>query len=517
MDSTPLLDGGLPSGDTPPAFYRRVYTYWRKGGWICILVSRVCDLVISAFILLLLMFLAGAVDYQAMWYRVEHVDCTDGSRNTAPLYETDCWGVRVIDTADLGRMHPALALVVAFCVVLWVVALGRIVFDMPMLWSVKTFYEAKLKIKTADLNVVPWSEVMNRMALTSTRTELQIIHCITRVDDFDTGLFNDHVLAPFVWVPGLGRVAYLPDDLRWWVHYALQLAIETPTYGDVGETAANLEWRLRMLAAVGLVASPAIIIYRLALYVFRYADEWKRRPSALATRQWSPWARAKLRNYCELPHDVDARLARAEPSTQKFLQYGSSELIAVVARAVVLLCGGILSVNVILAFVYDEEYLTLDLTPGRSVAFWMGVAGVVMAGANALVPSERIEESEHVQHYRTMLKHLQCDVDAKEINTLYQYRAVLAAQVVLSAVLTPVVLMWVVAPQAGEVARYLFENTRMCPLAGPVCRHALFEQESIVGGDKVETSLIEFRKQYKHWRANTEWQASVLESVTLEE
>lgn len=506
MDTTPLLGPHMPSGNRPASSYHRIYTYWLRRGWLCIVVSQLCDLFISALMLLLFTFLSGAIHYDALWFRVKHTECPGESpiRNTAPLYEVDCWGKQVIDARQLAHMHPILAFVVITCVLLWCATLVKIILDIPMLLSVRNFYRKKLKVEDSELNTLPWHDIMNRLVITSNRTELQIIHCITRVDDFDTGLFNDNVLTPFVW-----GVAYLPDDLRWYIHYVLRSSMDCPT-------SAMLTMQFRWIAIASFIASPVIMVHRIALFVFRYADEWKRRPSMLASRKWSPWARAKLRNYCELPHDVDARLNKAEKSAQKFLQYGSSELISILARTVILLCGGILSVNVAMAFVYDEEYITLDLTPGRSVAFWMGVAGVLMTGANAFIPSERIEESDHLQHYRDMVRHLQCDVEKDELQSLYQYRIVLMLQVVFSAFLTPIVLLWFISPQSEEIARYLRENTRMCPLAGPVCRHALFEMESMAGGDKVQTSLIGFRKQYKKWRTENEWQNSVMESITLE-
>jgi len=523
MDTAPLLGGaGAPSS---ASFYRRIQRYKLRNGLLCSIATDAVDLVVAAYVLVVVLFLfGGAVDYGALWSRVQHPECPDGSRNTAAVYQTDCRGVRPVDAARLGDMHPAMALAVALCVALWLLAAARAAVQNERLVAARTFYRDKLNIPDELLAYVDWAEIMRRIIATAPpgRTELQVVHSITRYADYETALLNEGVLDVNVWVPWAGSVAYYPESLQTNLRWAIVRAIERPQYGDVGGTAANLAWTLRALALLGLALAPGLLVYRAAHYAFRYADEWRRRPGLLATRQWSPYARKRLRQYSELDDALDRRLRAAHPAATAYIASVTSPLTAVLARGLALVAGGVLAIIVAFAVVYDEEFLTLDITPGRSAAFWTGVAGSVLAAAASATAAPPAEPpAVLLARLTTILGHTPPGWKGTEhkretyadVARLFPYRAVVLTTDLLSVVLTPW-LLWRLAGSAGEIARHIADNTVMCPVAGAVSRHAQFD----VAGPKMERSVLAFRETYPSWQPNTDLQRSVISehSVVLE-
>lgn len=518
MDTTPLL--GDPSTGLSTGFYRRVYRYRRNNGVACTLAATAVDLVVSLYVLLIALFLAGgAVDYGAIWHRVAHPECPDGTRNTASLFAAGCHGERPVDAARLRAMPAAVALAVALCAALWLWAAAAAIDGVPRLLQMQAFYRDKLEIPDSVLPHTEWATIIQKLVDTSTRTHLQIVHCITRYADYETAMLNDGVLDVGLWVPGAGTVPYFPESLQANLRHAVTKAIERPQYGDVGGTASDLAWTLRALAALNLLLAPGLLVYRLAHYTFRYADEWRRRPGLLATRQWSPWARRRLRQFSELDEELDARLAAARPIATAYIDSVASPLATVLARGVATVCGGLVALLVGFAMVYDEEFLTLDFTRGRSVAFWIGAAGAVLAAASAaLTPPPTKSPAELLGELTRVLRHAppgwrrtaHTAATYAEVARLFPYRAVVLLTELLSVVLTPY-LLWRVAGDAGAIARYLADTTVTCPVAGAVCRHARFEAQGAAALSKVELSLLQFQSQHAGWQPANEWQRSVVD------
>ncbi len=57
-------------------------------------------------------------------------------------------------------------------------------------------------------------------------------------------------------------------------------------------------------------------------------------------------------------------------------------------RFVLFVCGGVFLVLFVMGFIFDEDFFLAYLTPERSVTWWLGALGLVLAGARALVPDE---------------------------------------------------------------------------------------------------------------------------------
>jgi hypothetical protein len=63
-----------------------------------------------------------------------------------------------------------------------------------------------------------------------------------------------------------------------------------------------IRYRCKFLGWLFLLVSPVSFPLWFAYVILRFGEEIKSRPSWLGTRQWSRYARWKLRNFNELPH-----------------------------------------------------------------------------------------------------------------------------------------------------------------------------------------------------------------------
>ena len=81
-----------------------------------------------------------------------------------------------------------------------------------------------------------------------------------------------------------------------------------PSFYDV--TALRL--RMRYLAVVNLVLSPFIAIFLAMYFVMNNAERFYRHPGVVGQREWSTHAWWKLREFNELSHFTEQRLAAGQ-------------------------------------------------------------------------------------------------------------------------------------------------------------------------------------------------------------
>lgn len=473
-----------------------IYAYWAgKGFWVQV-VRHVADLVIAAFLLVTFWVLAGgALDYRALWARIEHPECPDGTVNAASMARTDCYGNRPLDLARLCEVGWGLGVVMLAAGLAWLVALAIYVTDIGALWGIRNYYRDDLHLSDAEIQHMPWFAVVSRLSDVENIPVLEITQRICREKDHLTALCNQRVLRPEV-----RGVTTLPLQLSQNILFAIRWHWSTPATPEL------MAQRFKLLAGLNAVAAPVLLVFRVMLVAFRHVEEWRRNPRTLATRQWSSWARWQLRHYCELDHVLDARLRKAHGPATAYVGMFRSELVVVVAWAASVLCGGFLVINVALALVYDEPYLTLELTDGRTVAFWMSIAAFGLAAATSVIPGEgdvyepatKLREVERYTQFFPPSWH-----DAETLPTtraefaeLFELRLTALMHELLAAVTTPYVLGVVLPAQAGAIVAHLDANRVTTDTLGDICKYSMLRHADTSNNTHLQNSIVNYISQH---------------------
>jgi len=84
------------------------------------------------------------------------------------------------------------------------------------------------------------------------------------------------------------------------------------------------------------------------------------------------------------------RLSRSYPAAKAFVAMFNSEALTIVSRFATFLFGGLLVVLVLFGVIFDEEFFFADLTPHRSVSWWIGILGVLVAVTRGLIPDQHL-------------------------------------------------------------------------------------------------------------------------------
>jgi len=237
-------------------------------------------------------------------------------------------------------------------------------------------------------------------------------------------------------------------------------------------------------------------------------QEYHKNPSSIGSRQFTPLARWKFREFNELPHHFQHRLALAHPLADQYINHYPKAKTVLVSRFVAFLAGSFAAVLILFSLIDPDAFLHFEITPGRTVLFYIGVFGTVLAVARGMVPDEnRVVDPEELMrgivehtHYlpaewkdnlhsskvrlllaRSMAVSLVDEADSLSpcsqvhvaFGKLFQMKIALFVQEILSVLITPFVLWYSLPDCAGPVVDFFREFTVHVDGLGYVCSFAV--------------------------------------------
>ncbi|SPO29656.1 related to ATG9 - integral membrane protein required for Cvt and autophagy transport [Ustilago trichophora] len=489
--------------DNLDAFLQEVYGYYVGRGAICIALSRSLNLLTVAFVISFSTFLFGCIDYSAI-------------RHDGQLGD-------VIVGHCVAGFSPLTTVVVLLLVVAFGWQVVQFVLGLSRLRAMHRFYEHLLGIPDADVQSIPWHEVVNRISAlreqhpntslssadeielgdrtsSSLRPSQQqrldahdVANRILRQENYLIALFNENILD--LSVPGLrNRSPALTRSLEWNLNFCL-LGFLFDSNGQVrhqflseryrADLIEGLRRRFLFMAVVNAMFAPFIVLYLLVYSFFRYFEEYHKDPSNLGSRQYTQYARWKFREFNELPHLFRRRCHTSYAPAQKYIDQFPKEKTAIVARFVAFVAGSFTAVLILASVIDPDLFLHFDITPQRNVLFYIGVFGAILAVSRGMIPDEHLVFEpeavlrEVIQHTHYLPQDWKGRFHSAEVHQafgqLYTLKIYIFFQELLSVVTTPFVL-WLSLPGcAPDLIDFFRKYTIHVDGLGHVCSFAVFD------------------------------------------
>lgn len=494
-DAAPLLPRGAALCDTA----RLLYSYWRAGGLAAAVAAQLVQTAVVAVAVGAAAFLlGGGIDYGALTARIARPFCPDGERNTAALYVADCYGHRPVDPGRVRDMPTPLLAALAVVVAAWIAATALFaIWELPRLIRARRLCRGKLGLDHCEVQSIDWPELAQQLlghAAASSPdysrpepplTVDDLALCIAREDNYLIGLIAVGALRPRL---RPGGAPFMPLSLFWNIEFALDYSVGHP-HEPWGSVARRLRVVFRALAVANLVFAPVILLCRVVHAVMWHGERVRRHPHRLAARQWSPVARWRFRRYNELPHQLEARLGRGRAAAMAYTQGFRDHVVEALARGAVAIAGGFVAITVLLTAIFDEEYLGLELTPDRSVAFWAAVAGTVVTIAAAQMPDDDATEMSLPERLVQVAEHVDlpprwhttpaAPATRHEVVQVFPYKLNVLFDELVAAICNPWMLGVILPAQAQAIAGFYADTMRLHTVAGHCCALALPDASAV--------------------------------------
>ncbi|GAA5937883.1 autophagy protein ATG9 [Sporobolomyces koalae] len=492
-------------------FLEEAYRYYLGKGVWTIGLERVLNLLTVGWVIGFSTFLIGCVDYPKLW-------------------RADRLSDAVVPKC-VSRLSGFTSLLFILFVGFYAWRVAEFGLEVRSLWQMHEFYTELLEIPEDDIQTIPWHAIVTRLAhlreshpssLSSrqqSRDEPLDAHSVANrimrsqnyliallnapsVLNFSLPLPNIKLVKRFIGQDGRFGQGWLTKALEWNLNWTV-LGFVFDERGIVreallserkrAELAQALKNRFILVGLLNALFAPFIVVYLLIYSFFRYFEEYHKNPSTISSRQFTPLAIYKFRSFNELEHEFSLRLSTVRPLANLYLSSYPRAKTALVSRFVAFLAGSFAAVLILFSIIDPDAFLHFEVTPGRTVLFWIGILGGVVAVARGMTPAQDGEAvrarldpgeimAEIVELSRYCPEEWQGRLHAYAVHQsfapLFPPKPVLFAQELLSVLLTPLVLLFTLPNCATDIVDFFREFTVEVEGLGRVCSFALFDFKS---------------------------------------
>ncbi|RXK40333.1 hypothetical protein M231_02447 [Tremella mesenterica] len=525
-------------------FLQEVYDYYKGKGIYCIALARVLNLLTTFFVVAFSAFLLDCIDYSKLWSTTEGPNAIGRlddvlieqciTRGSFPhmLFILSVGAFYLFQMASFILSIPRLLEMYRFYTYLLGVPDADIQ-TLPWPEIVRLIGEIRKHNPVTSLSNGQAGALAQMVGEEENKVIVKldahdIANRILRQENYLVALFNKdlldlrfrlplpHILIPLIPehliappYPSLPPVAQgreterrflsfgknvLTNALEWNLRYCLlgylfdrrgQVRKEFVREKRRKDLVEGLQRRFIFMGILNAIFAPFIVIYLLIWSFFRYFEEYHKNPSSIGSRQYTPYAQWKFREFNELPHLFERRLDMSYPTAKEYIDQFPKERTALVMRFVAFIAGSFAAVLLVASLIDPDLFLHFEITPHRTVLFYLGIFGSVLAMARGMVPEENLvfdpeaslREVVRWTHYLPggWQGRLHSVMVHAEFSTLFQLKITIFFQELLSVLLTPFVLLFSLPPCAGEIIDFFREFTVHVDGVGYVCSFAVFD------------------------------------------
>lgn len=418
-------------------------------------------------------------------------------------------------TSKMSGMSTFLLWLLTF---FWIGKLFQYLLDIRRLNQMHDFYFYLLGVTDAEVQTISWQEVVSRLmtlrdanpataAAVSARHRRylgsqskqrmdahDIANRLMRKENYMIALVNKDILDLTLPIPFLKNRQLFSRTLEW----NLNLCIMDYVFNEQGQLRSlflksnhrralsdGLRRRFIFAGIMNIFVAPFIVVYFLIHYFFTYFNEFKKNPGQIGSRQYTPLAEWKFREFNELWHLFERRINMSHPFASRYIDQFPKDKTAQIARFVAFVSGALASVLALASVIDPELFLGFEITHDRTVLFYLGIFGTVWAFARGLAPEETdvfdpeyaLRELIDFTHYSpsTWKGRLHSDDVRKEFAMLYQMKIVVFLEEILSMIFTPFVLWFSLPKCSDRLIDFFREFTVHVDGMGYVCSFAVFD------------------------------------------
>jgi len=467
-------------------FFTKIYRYYQKSGFKCLVIGRVLELCQFAFVVLFTVFLYNFVNYPVLFKDKPPLNLSLDSKVTiSDVIRKPC-------DVQIGGLETFL-LVAAFLFLF--IKTIKMIHSVYVYYAIKLFYQEALHI--TDCSQFSWQEIQTRIIQAQHQCSLQegqlnelyIYNRILRQKNYMIALLNKNLLPIHFKVPFLGEYTYLPKGLEYCIELLLfkgpfaifenswKLKDEYKSYVKRQMCASRFAKNCLLLAIFNVILSPLILIWQILYLFYAYAETLKRDPSYIfASKNWSIYASLFCRHFNELDHQLNDRLNKGYRPAAKYMNSFTSPLMEVIAQNLMFVAGAILAVLILLT-VYDEDVISVE-----HIITIMAGLGVVIAAARGFISSDvpmkytKAELNSHILQHIHYSPHRYSPYSLQAhsaMSKIFQYKVQAIIEGLLSPLITPYILFVHLRPKSLEYIDFFRNFTVEIAGTGDVCVFAM--------------------------------------------
>lgn len=497
-------------------FLQDVYDYYIGNGWYCIALERFLDLLVVVFVIWLSAFMGNCIDYSKLMNGV--------SNKLSEIYVDKCF-------SKTSFLQKLLFTILGAILVLRIKHTWEELCDLK---EIQLFYNHLLSIDDDELQTISWPQIVKKIMIlkeqntnavvslidrdnnTATSSNAsndmnsksrlnahEIANRLMRRDNYMIAIFNKNILNNALNVP-LFNTHFLTKTLEW----NLKLCISDYMFTREGQLkqsilgqqnrmplANGLKKRFKLAGLLSIILTPFLVVYFVLYFFLKFFYDFKTNPGLLNSREYSPYAKWKMREFNELPHLFYERLNFSVEGADEYLDQFPKEKTNIIMKFLSFVSGSLLTILVIMTIVDHENFLNFELSEGRTVLFYISTLGAIFTICkNNISTSNYVFDPEASLKYVSQFTHYLPEswkgryhsISVKtEFCQLYNLKLVLIGKEICSLILLPWMLYVSLPSSSEKIVDFFRDFSVHVDGLGYVCSFAMFNISQDNGNDKV--------------------------------
>ena len=233
---------------------------------------------------------------------------------------------------------------------------------------------------------------------------------------------------------------------------------------------------------------PFLLVFSVVYFLFRYGEEFYRNPTSVTDRTYSPWSKWTLREFNELNHLFEKRLAASHEKAAKYIESFPAPKYTAGVKIIAFISGSIVLVLLMITVINEDLLMHFELTEGKSIIWFLGFFGAILTISRSLIPNPRAQYFDKISLLKEVSTHLHYSPDTwklnpesvsvrEELKDLFPSRYFLFGRELLGLFLNPYVLYFSLPANSEELVEFFREFSVEVDGIGYVCSFALFDFE----------------------------------------
>lgn len=477
-------------------FLELCYDYYIYRGRRALILHEVSSLIKLVFMLVFSSILAYAIDWS-------FINKPASSSSHPKLWE-------VISLANFWKQISIFGII---CITVfggyWLIQFLRFWNRLPLYDQVSRFFHNLLEVKDKDFgDTVDFADICDLIMKHHDKNRIvqdnldarDICNRIMRRDNYLIALFNRDLLHLSDGLPSYAgnNILLLTRILEWNISFCLigyvfegesssiRSAFLKTTQRD--RLALELRKRFQLLAIVNFLLAPFLLIFIVIYYLLRYGEELYKNPMSVSTRQYSSWSNWTLREFNELEHLFEKRLAASFDKAQKYIESFPAPRYTAAFKVISFIAGSFVLVMIMLTVINEDLLMHFELTEGKSIIWYLGFFGAVLTMSRSFIPNPRAQYIDKIALLEEVMAHLHYSPESwkrhpestsvrNELKNLFPTRYQLFLREILGLLLNPYILYYNLPKNAEELVEFFREFSVQIDGLGYVCSFALFDFE----------------------------------------
>lgn len=344
-------------------------------------------------------------------------------------------------------------------------------------------------------------------------TSLDLIRIMLNKENYIIALFSKKIITSGL--PYFPKWKFTTKIFEWGLRHLLDSLVfdesgrvrsEYLDFSQHARLSEQLKKQSKFLGVVGLIISPFLFFVLLINFFITYVHDLRQSPQSLGLRTWSPLARWRFRDYNEVDHLFEERLARAYGYATKYVDQFENPLVTTISNFGTFILGSLLGSLLVISIINDN-FINYELFYGRSVLFTIGILSAAIAFFRSLMKKEDfIFEANEL--FRNIAEHAHYFSDhwirnahkkkfMKKFSTYFRLKVVIYLEEILSVFITPFMFIYTFSESADDIVSFIRNHTtsnesRLARICNIDFESQLQEEDD----EKLRYSVIGFELNY---------------------